>query len=98
MYTKKEFKTQLEMLYYYYKEPVKELIDRSGFTHPTVRKFLKGNALRTYNQDVLIEVVIKMNEEAVEKRRSLQQRGKRVIQLELELTEREHMKNNKCIL
>lgn len=91
MYTKKEFDEQLETLYNYYKEPVHKLVELSGLTRPTVSKFLEGNTLRSYNQDKLIEAVIKMNEEAQEKRRSLQERGKRIIQLELELAEGEQI-------
>ena len=87
MYTKKEFEQQLETLYNYYVAPIHELVKRSGLTRPTVTKFLEGHTLRSYNQDKLIEAVIKMNEEAQEKRRSLQQRGKRIIQFELELVE-----------
>ncbi len=94
MYTKKEFEEQLETLYNYYKEPIHKLVERSGLTRPTVTKFLEGNTLRSYNQDKLIEAVIKMNEEAQEKRRSLQQRGKRIIQLELELADEEHIEKS----
>jgi len=89
MYTKKEFNDQLKTLYKYYKEPIKDLAVRSGLTRPTVVKFLEGNRLRSYNQDTLIEAVILLNEEALEKRKALQQRGKRVRQLELELSARE---------
>jgi hypothetical protein len=90
MYTKKEFEEQLETLYNYYKEPIHKLVERSGLTRPTVTKFLEGKTLRSYNQDTLIEAVIKMNEEAQIKRRSLQERGRRVIQLELGLVEGEN--------
>lgn len=90
MYTKKEFKEQLETLYGYYKEPIHELATRSNLTRPTVTKFLEGHRLRSYNQDKLIDVVIGMNEEAQAKRKSMQDRGKRVIQLELELVEGEN--------
>ncbi|TSE10317.1 hypothetical protein [Aquimarina algiphila] len=94
MYTKKEFEEQLETLYNYYKEPIHKLVERSGLTRPTVTKFLEGNTLRSYNQDKLIEAVIKLNEEAQEKRRSLQERGKRIIQLELELADAEHIEKS----
>ncbi len=94
MYTKKEFDEQLETLYNYYKEPIHKLVELSGLTRPTVSKFLEGNTLRSYNQDKLIEAVIKMNEEAQEKRRSLQERGKRIIQLELELSEGEQIEKS----
>lgn len=94
MYTKKEFEEQLETLYNYYKEPIHKLVERSGLTRPTVTKFLEGNTLRSYNQDKLIEAVIKLNEEAQEKRRSLQERGKRIIQLELELADGEHIEKS----
>ncbi len=91
MYTKKEFEQQLKTLYDYYNEPIHKLIKRTGLTRPTVMRFLKGKILRSYNQDKLIEAVIKMNEEAQEKRRSLQERGKRIQQLELELGDGEHI-------
>lgn len=94
MYTKKEFEEQLETLYNYYKEPIHKLVERSGLTRPTVTKFLEGNTLRSYNQDKLIEAVINLNEEAQEKRRSLQERGKRIIQLELELADGEHIEKS----
>lgn len=95
MYTKKEFEEQLNTFYSYYKEAIHELTKRSGFTRPTVTKFMEGNTLRSVNQDILIELVIKMNEEAQEKRRSLQQRGRCIMQLELELTENERIGNRK---
>ncbi|WP_025663330.1 hypothetical protein [Aquimarina megaterium] len=94
MYTKKEFEEQLETLYNYYAAPIHKLVERSGLTRPTVTKFLEGKTLRSYNQDTLIEAVIKMNEEAQVKRRSLQERGKRVIQLELGLVEGENIEKS----
>ncbi|WP_062055960.1 hypothetical protein [Aquimarina longa] len=93
MYTKKEFNEQLKTLYTYYKEPIDQLAERSGLSRPTVTKFLEGNALRSYNQDKLIEAVLKMNEEAQAKRKSLQERGKRIIQLELALVARNNTGN-----
>lgn len=97
MYTKKEFEQQLKTLYSYYKEPVHQLVERSGLTRPTIYKFLEGRTLRSYNQDTLIEVVIKMNEEAQVKRKSLQERGRRVIQLELELAEGKNIEKNESV-
>lgn len=85
MYSRKDFKKQIQMLYIYYKEPARELIKRSKLTKPTVYKFLKGGVLRSYNQDTLMEQVITMNEEAIAKRKALQERAQKVVQLELEL-------------
>ncbi len=97
MYTEKEFRTQLRMLYYYYQDPSEQLIKRSGLSHPTVRKFLRRQRLRPYNLDILIGEVIKMNEEALARRRSLLERGKQVVRLESELIKKEHMKKERCI-
>ncbi|QKX04188.1 hypothetical protein HN014_04445 [Aquimarina sp. TRL1] len=85
MYTKKDFKAQVDLLYHYYREPIKLLMDQSGLAKPTVWRFLKGEKLRTYNQDKLIECVICLNEKAIAKRKSLRDRGNKVIQLELDL-------------
>ena len=89
MYTKREFDKQLETLYKYYEAPIHRLMERTGFTRPTVQKFLDGKLLRIHNQDQLIETVIQMNEEALKKRELLQQRGREVVQLEFQLNQRD---------
>ncbi|WP_281989757.1 hypothetical protein [Aquimarina aggregata] len=94
MYTKEEFKEQTDLFYSYYKEPIKLLMDRSGLAKPTVWKFLNGKSLRTYNQDKLIECVVALNEMAVAKRQALRDRGKKVIQLELQLGEGNSLENS----
>ncbi|WP_298546220.1 hypothetical protein [uncultured Aquimarina sp.] len=88
MYTKRKFQKQIDLLYHYYKEPLKLLIEHSGLARPTVWRFLKGKNLRTYNQDKLIECVITLNEEAVAKRKALKDRGDKILQLELDLLKR----------
>ena len=95
MYTKKEFDQQLKTLYRYYKEPIHQLVERSGLTRPTVNKFLKGVALRGYNQDKLIEAVIRMNEEALKKRNTLRERGAHVVQLEFQLDQRDRLQRER---
>lgn len=85
MYTKRKFNQQVKILHNYYREPVKELVARSGLTKPTVISFLKGNRLRSYNEDKLIEAIIELNEKAQEKRKSLLVRGDQIVQLELAL-------------
>ncbi len=89
MYVKSEFTEQLKMLDKYNDAPTQLLMERTGFSRPTVQKFLDGHQLRSYNQDKLIEAVIKINEEALEKRKSLEIRRKEVARLEFQLNRRE---------
>ena len=86
MYTKKEFEEQVRLFRSYYNTPIQTLIDHSKLTRPTVMKFFKQDpSLRSYKRDALIDLVIHLNGQAQEKRKELQVKGARMLQIELDL-------------
>ncbi len=85
MHTEKHLGVLLKRLKDLHADPIKELGKRSGFTRPTICKYLSGDNLRPANQAKLIEITLDIIEEGQEKRKSLIQRSRRIIQLELEL-------------
>lgn len=78
MYTEREFKKQIKLLHSFYKKPIQGLKDLTGFSRPTIVRYLNGIPLRSYNQDKLNGAVIQMNEEAVAFQKSIAQRGRSI--------------------
>ncbi len=91
LYSEDTFKILIERLNDLQPEPIKALEQQSGLTRPTITKFLSGALLRKGNQMQLLECTLKLIEEGQKKRKELIQRGRRIIQTELEFEQEKQL-------
>jgi len=63
-----------------YEKPNTILQKRSKLTYPTILRFMKGDSIRIYNEDILIGICLDLIEERNAVRKALTARSKKLLQ------------------